>query len=85
MKLLTPADYQTAISSGDAFVVNVHIPYDGEIEGTDAFLPYDKIAEHAAELSTPTTSIRTTTLTVSRMCRTTGSARTSSRSSTTTS
>ncbi len=30
--------------------MNVHIPYEREIEGTDAFVPYDKISEHASEL-----------------------------------
>jgi len=48
--LLAPADYQSAIAGRDVFVLNVHVPYEGEIEGTDAFIPFDKIEEHAAEL-----------------------------------
>jgi hypothetical protein len=36
VRLLSPADYQAAISSGHAFLVNVHTPYDGEIKGTNA-------------------------------------------------
>lgn len=48
--LLAPADFQPSITRTDAFVVNVHIPYEGEIEGTDAFIPFDEIAKHAEEL-----------------------------------
>ncbi len=48
--LLAPADYKTAIAGSGAFVVNLHIPYEGEIEGTDAFIPFDRVAEHATEL-----------------------------------
>lgn len=40
---LGPADFAARVSS-DAFVVNAHRPYDGEIDGTDAFIPYDAIA-----------------------------------------
>ncbi len=48
--LLGPAEYKSAIAGKDVFVVNVHIPYEREIERTDAFIPYDKIEEHAGEL-----------------------------------
>jgi rhodanese-related sulfurtransferase len=29
----------------DFFFVNVHIPYEGEIARTDAFVPYDKVGQ----------------------------------------
>ncbi len=48
--LLAPADYRAAVADSEAFVVNVHTPYEGEIEGTDAFIPFDQVAEHATEL-----------------------------------
>lgn len=48
--LLPPLEYEKAISAADVFVVNVHIPYEGEIEGTDAFIPFDDIEAHADEL-----------------------------------
>jgi rhodanese-related sulfurtransferase len=47
---LDPPAYKAAIVGPRAFVVNVHTPYEREIEGTDEFIPYDKIAEHASEL-----------------------------------
>jgi rhodanese-related sulfurtransferase len=48
--LLPPLEYDAAISAPGVFVVNVHIPYEGEIEGTDAFIPFDDIAAHVDEL-----------------------------------
>jgi rhodanese-related sulfurtransferase len=48
--LLPPNEFRDAISAGDAFVVNVHIPYEGEIDGTDAFVPFDDIGSYADDL-----------------------------------
>lgn len=39
---LSAGDFETRMSEG-AFVVNVHRPYEGEIDGTDAFIDYDEI------------------------------------------
>lgn len=45
--LLAPDDYAARIARPEAFVVNVHVPYEGEIEGTDAHIPFDQIAGDA--------------------------------------
>ncbi|MCB0953215.1 MAG: rhodanese-like domain-containing protein [Microthrixaceae bacterium] len=45
-QLLTPEDFaQYTEENPDAPVVNVHIPYEGHIEGTDAFVAFDEIAD----------------------------------------
>lgn len=47
---LDPAAFRDAIASDAGFVVNVHIPYEGNIPRTDAFIPYDAVEGRAAEL-----------------------------------
>jgi rhodanese-related sulfurtransferase len=41
---LDPAAFGERMKNSEAAVINVHIPYEGEIENTDAFIAYDKIA-----------------------------------------
>lgn len=41
-RLLSPAKFARALK-GDAFVVNVHIPYAGEVAKTDALIPFDAV------------------------------------------
>lgn len=38
-------DFASRLASPDAFVVNVHVPDEGMIEGTDASIPYDEIVD----------------------------------------
>ena len=40
---LDPAAFADRMQNKAAVVINVHIPYEGELEQTDEFIPYDKI------------------------------------------
>jgi rhodanese-related sulfurtransferase len=42
---LDPAAFAERMKDKDATVVNVHVPYEGELEGTGIFIPYDKILD----------------------------------------
>ncbi|HEV3362992.1 MAG TPA: rhodanese-like domain-containing protein, partial [Acidimicrobiia bacterium] len=45
---LEPAAFAERMKDESAAVINVHIPYEGELEETDAFIPYDKILEDSS-------------------------------------
>jgi rhodanese-related sulfurtransferase len=47
---LSSVQLAMALSQKDFFFVNVHTPYEGEIKKTDAFIPYDKIADNLDKL-----------------------------------
>jgi rhodanese-related sulfurtransferase len=42
---LDPAAFEERMKNEPAMVINVHVPYEGELAGTDAFIPYDKIRD----------------------------------------
>ncbi|MES2210575.1 MAG: rhodanese-like domain-containing protein [Chloroflexota bacterium] len=59
MTISAPGGTYTGVSPGrltemlrtkDFLLINVHVPYAGEIEGTDAFLPYDQVTSRSSEL-----------------------------------
>lgn len=43
-------DLEAMLPTKDFTLVNVHIPYEGEISQTDAFVPFDEIEAHLDEL-----------------------------------
>jgi len=47
---LTSAQLTAMLKQKDFFFTNVHIPYEGEIKSTDAFIPYDTIANNLDKL-----------------------------------
>ena len=40
---VSPAELKAMLDRKDFLLVNVHIPYEGEIEGTDAFVPFNRV------------------------------------------
>jgi rhodanese-related sulfurtransferase len=49
-RLVTAPDLAKALEQKDFVLVNVHVPYAGEIEGTDLFIPYDQVEASLAKL-----------------------------------
>src|SRR3989344_3076032 len=47
---LTSVQLVEMLKQKDFFFVNVHIPYEGDIKNTDAFISYDKIANNLDKL-----------------------------------
>lgn len=47
---LTSGQLAAMLQKKDFFLVNVHVPYAGEIRNTDAFIAYDKIADNVDKL-----------------------------------
>jgi rhodanese-related sulfurtransferase len=46
------ATLQTRLEDPSTVLVNVHVPYEGEIPGTDAFISYTDIAQRISKLPT---------------------------------
>jgi rhodanese-related sulfurtransferase len=47
---VTPDDLQTMLAAKDFIFINVHIPFEGNIPGTDLSIPFDQMAGNLALL-----------------------------------
>ena len=50
LALLPPAEFAATVANDEVFVVNVHVPDEGSLTGTDAAIPYDEVRARAREL-----------------------------------
>jgi len=48
--VITAEELNTMLQSKDFPVINVHIPFEGEIPDTDAHIPYNEIGQYADQL-----------------------------------
>lgn len=49
-RLVGPAEFASAIAEPDRVTLNVHVPFEGDIAGTDLSIPFDQIAANAENL-----------------------------------
>jgi rhodanese-related sulfurtransferase len=49
-QLVGPGEFASAVAEPDRVTINVHVPYEGDIPGTDLSIPFDQIAQQAAKL-----------------------------------
>lgn len=54
---LSPQELNELMASEDVYLVNVHVPDEGQIPGTDANISYTELADRASELPTDQTLV----------------------------
>ena len=47
---ISPQQLKSMLAAKDFTLVNVHVPYQGELAQTDLFIPYDRIADNLGKL-----------------------------------
>ena len=52
VQVLDPASFAERTKTTTAVLVNVHVPFEGDIAGTDLSIPFDKIASQVGVLPT---------------------------------
>ncbi len=50
IQLVSPEEFKTLLAGDSVFVLDAHIPEQQHLDGTDAFVPYDQLAENADKL-----------------------------------
>jgi rhodanese-related sulfurtransferase len=50
LRTISPAELKQVMQDEDIFLVDVHIPEQRHIKGTDLFIPYNDIAKHRDKL-----------------------------------
>lgn len=50
VRLVSPQEAQALLAGERPFLVDVHVPHQGYLAGTDARIPYDEVEAHASEL-----------------------------------
>lgn len=49
-RLLPPAEFAAAMAEPARVTINVHVPFEGNLDGTDRMIPYNEISAQAAQL-----------------------------------
>jgi rhodanese-related sulfurtransferase len=49
-RLVDPDEFAVAVAEPGRVTINVHIPFEGDIDGTDLSIPFDQIASQAERL-----------------------------------
>lgn len=46
---VSPSELRSVLEENDVFLVNVHVPYEGEIPGTGAHIAYDQVRQQLSQ------------------------------------
>lgn len=49
-RLVGPAEFAAVVAEPERMTINVHVPFEGDIPGTDLSIPFDQITQRADEL-----------------------------------
>lgn len=50
VRLVNPGEFASAIAEPERVTINVHVPFEGDLPGTDLSIPFDQIASQADRL-----------------------------------